>query len=199
LLKVCIAFSFIASTVVAADSGNAPSVSQDRSPASEPTTVTGRPILIDLRSHRVQGLDLGRISIEEVCDAVGRKNVKESFVSHPVGDTSFAEFPAYLVDFGGHMLLIDDSQGTRFVTIDDPAFRTSENLGVGSTYADFFLVYGRGRVEGYDGHEIRFNYNSVVKPVAFQLVFDSNNVAQVNNKTELSSLAKVRKIVLFQR
>lgn len=183
----------VAVSVELANSAEDSAAGPGQSLRSTPAAVSQRTIRIDLRSHWVHGINLGRISIDEVRDAVGEKNAVESFVSHPVGDTSFAEFPACLVDFGGgHKLLIDDSQGVRRITIDDPIFRTDEGLGVGSEYAEFFPAYGRGEVEG---DTVNY-FVGATKRLVFQLVFDPSDTTRIGKKVALHPSAKVKKLIL---
>jgi len=124
-----------------------PSPPKIERPASALTApACGATVRVDLEARTIAGIWLNQ-SIDDLKREVGAANV--------TADTGYAEGQPYLrhhIKLCGHEIL----RGWNNVSWTDSAFRTAEDLGVGSTLAAFDTLHGRGEAIGEEGNRVRY-------------------------------------------
>lgn len=102
---------------------------------------------VDLRSASVAGLALDT-TISSIRRAIGSANIRRYMV-----DSEEGRVPAYSLRICGHV--IDRYQ--EGVSWTDPAYRSSEGLGVGSTLSAFDSAFGVGKISADHGLQVRYD------------------------------------------
>jgi hypothetical protein len=101
---------------------------------------------VDLRSASVAQLALDT-TIAVIRAAIGSANVRRYIV-----DSEEGRVPAYSLRICGH--IIDRFQ--EGVSWTDPAYRSLEGLGVGSTLSAFDSAFGTGKISADHGLQVRY-------------------------------------------
>jgi hypothetical protein len=115
-------------------------------PGATAAPVCGEMLRVDLDAKTIAGIWMDQ-PIDSVKREVGAVNV--------TADTAYAEGEpvlVYTIKLCGHQV----RWGWNGASWRDPAFRTPEGLGVGSTLAAFDTVYGKGEAIAEEGESVRY-------------------------------------------
>jgi len=108
--------------------------------------VCGGSLRVDLDARTIAGIWMNQ-NIEAIKREVGAANVIEG-TTEAEGETS----KMYTIKLCGHEV----RRRWNGVAWSDPAFRTAEGLGIGSTLAAFDTAYGKGEPIGEEGNSVRY-------------------------------------------